>query len=410
MGKIKGLRCPECGWEPIGSSKFQCDRCAAVLEVNLELGHLTRSDLLMIRRDTQKSLWRWFEFFPVQDRHAVVSLGEGYTPLVRVERLGRELGLRRLYIKNDGMLPSGSLKDRSNTVGISRAVELGFDTVAVSSTGNGAASVAAYAAAAGLGSVVFMPADTDRAKIAQAYAYGANVVLFEGTIDGIGELYREVLAEFGWYDCLSTNPYRNEGKKSYAFELFDQMDEHVPDWIIHPTAGGAGIWAMWKGYQELWALGWAHRVPRLVAAQSAGAAPIVRAFEQGSSTVEPVAAQKTVAESIQVGNPSALGSRALKALRGSTGSAVACDDEEILRAQAALARFAGIFAEPAAAVSVAAAGRLRTDGIIDENQLVVCNITGHGLKQPSSVALPAEVLQPVVPELDAVRRRLKERD
>lgn len=408
MGKIKSLRCPQCGWEPVPRTKFQCERCAAVLEVDLDLGHLTRSDLLAVRRDGQRDFWRWFDFFPVEERRAVVSLGEGYTPLLRAERLGRELGLRRLYIKNDAMLPSGSLKDRSNTVGISRAVELGFDTVAVPSTGNAAASVAAYAARAGLRSVVFVPADTDPAKIIQAYACGAHVMLFEETLDGIGELYRQALAEFGWYDCLSTNPYRNEGKKSYAFELFDQMDEHVPDWIIHPTAGGAGVWAMWKGYEELKSLGWAHRAPRFVAAQSEGAAPIVNAFAQQISTVEPVVPQKTVAESIRVGHPSALGTRALRVLQAHGGIAAAFGDEEILAAQSMLSRLTGIFAEPAGAIAVAAARRLRAEGAIEENQLVVLNVTGHGLKQPSSVTVPPEVLRPVATELGAVRARLEE--
>jgi len=409
MGKIKGLRCPQCGWEPAAQTEFQCDNCKGVLEVDLDLSHLTRSDLLSIRRNTQTNLWRWFDFFPVQNRSSVISLGEGYTPLLRAPRLGRELGLKRLYVKNDGLLPSGSLKDRSNAVGISRAVELGFDTVAVPSTGNAAASVATYAAAAGLRSVVLVPAGTDLAKITQAYACGANVLVLEGTLDGMGALYREALAEFGWYDCLSTNPYRNEGKKSYAFELFDQMDEHVPEWIIHPTAGGAGIWAMWKGYQELQTLGWAHRAPRLVAAQSESAAPIVRAFEGGRATVESVVPTPTVAESIRVGNPSALGSRALKALRASGGNAVAFDDEEILAAQGLLSRLTGVFAEPGGAVSVAAARRLCAEGIIGEDQVVVCNITGNGLKQPSSVAVPEEMLRPVAPELGAVRARLEER-
>lgn len=406
MGKMKGLRCPQCGWEPVANTTFQCEACDAVLEVIMDLTHLRRSDLLSIRRDTSINLWRWFEFFPVQNKSSVVSLGEGYTPLVRAGRLGREIGLSQLYIKNDGLLPSGSLKDRSNTVGISRAVELGFDTVAVLSTGNAAASVATYAAAAGLRSVVLVPADTDPAKITQAYACGANVLLLEESLDGMGALYRKALAEFGWYDCLSTNPYRNEGKKSYAFELFDQMDEHVPEWIIHPTAGGAGVWAMWKGYEELQAIGWAHRGPRLVAAQSARAAPIVSAFEQGSSVVEPVPSEPTVAESIRVGNPHALGSRALKALRVSDGRAVAFDDEEILAAQGLLSRLAGVFAEPAGAVSVAAARRLRAEGVIGEGQVVVCNVTGNGLKQPGSVSVPAEVLRPVTADIDALRARL----
>ena len=406
MGRISALCCPQCGWEAVTDDTFACGACGSVLDVRMDLGHLTRSDVRIIRASTDATLWRWFDFLPVKDRGSVVSLGEGYTPLTRCRQLGRHLGLERLYVKNDTLLPTGSLKDRSNSVGISRAVELGFDTVAVPSTGNAAASVAAYAAAAGLRSIVMVPAGTDMAKVIQAVACGAEVVTVEGSLDDIGPFYREAVKEFGWYDCLSSNPYRNEGKKSYAFELFDQLDEHVPHWIIHPTAGGAGLVAMWKGYQELYGLGWAHRFPRLVAAQSAAAAPIVAALESGSAEVEQVAAEATMAESIRVGNPKALGQRALRAVRASNGAGVALTDEEVLEAQGLLSRMAGIFAEPSGAISLAAAVRLKEQGVIDADDMVVCNVTGHGLKQAASVAVPPEHLQPVEPNLDALRKRL----
>ncbi len=405
MGRIAALRCPQCGWEAVTDDTFACGACGAVLEAHVDLGHLTRSDVRVIRSSADTTLWRWFDFFPVKNRGSVVSLGEGYTPLTRCRRLGAHLGMERLYVKNDTLLPSGSLKDRSNSVGISRAVELGFDTAAVPSTGNAAASVAAYAAAAGMRSVVMVPAGTDAAKVAQARACGAIVVTVAADLDGMGAFYRAAVKEFGWYDCLSTNPYRNEGKKSYAFELFDQLDEHVPHWIIHPTAGGAGLVATWKGYHELHGLGWAHRFPRLVAAQSAAAAPIVAALVSGSATVEPVSAGATVAESIQVGNPHALGLRALRAVRASGGTGVALSDEEILAARELLARMAGIFAEPAAATSLAAAIRLRGEGVIGADDMVVCNVTGHGLKQVGSVEASGDD-RPIAPDLDALRQKL----
>jgi len=407
MGRIAALRCPQCGWEAVTDDTFACGSCDSVLEVRMDLTHLTRSDVRVIRASSDQTLWRWFDFFPVKNRGSVVSLGEGYTPLTRCRRLGRHLGLERLYVKNDTLLPTGSLKDRSNSVGISRAAELGYDTVAVPSTGNAAASVAAYAAAAGLRSIVMVPAGTDLAKVIQAVACGAEVVTVEGSLDDIGPFYRQAVKEFGWYDCLSTNPYRNEGKKSYAFELFDQLDEHVPHWIIHPTAGGAGLVAMWKGYQELHGLGWAHRFPRLVAAQSEAAAPIAAALKSGSATVEPVAAGDTVAESIRVGNPHALGLRALRAVRASNGTGAALTDDEIVEAQDLLSRMAGIFAEPSAVVSLAAAARLRREGVIAADDMVVCNVTGHGLKQVATVGVPPEHLEPVEPTLDALRKRLE---
>ena len=393
MGRIAALRCPQCGWEAVTDDTFACGSCEAVLEVRMDLGHLTRSDVRIIRSSADNTLWRWFDFFPVKSRGSVVSLGEGYTPLMRCRRLGEHLGMERLYVKNDTLLPTGSLKDRSNSVGISRAVELGFDTVAVPSTGNAAASVAAYAAAAGLRSVVMVPAGTDAAKVTQAYACGAEVVTVEGESRRHRPFYREAVKEFGWYDCLSTNPYRNEGKKSYAFELFDQLDEHVPNWIIHPTAGGAGLVAMWKGYQELHGLGWVHRFPRLVAAQSEAAAPIAAALKTNSATVEPVAAGATVAESIRVGNPMRWGCGPCARCGPATAPAWGCRTVRSSRPRSLLGRLAGVFAEPLGR-RVAGRGRmrLRREGVIRADDMVVCNITGHGLKQVASVAVPPEQL------------------
>jgi threonine synthase len=403
--KLKSLECPRCAWQSPSWKTFRCKNCGGVLEAIVDLAGI---DLGNIRNRAERTIWRWFEFFPVEDRASIVSLGEGYTPLIAPPRLAAALGLERLLLKNDAALPTGSLKDRSNAVGMSRGRELGFDTAAVISTGNAAASVAAYAAAAGMKSIVMVPAGTSASKILQAAAYGAIVTVVEGSFDNeVARLYREALQEFGWYDCLSSNPYRNEGKKSYAYEVLDQLDGAVPDWVIHPTAGGAGICAMWKGWGELQALGCAKKAPRLVAAQSAAAAPIVRALARGLDEVEPVEAMPTVAESIQVGNPAALGRRAIGALRASKGTAVALTEDEILQGQSLLARLAGIFAEPAGAISVAAAKKLVEGGSIQKDEMVVCNITGHGLKQPSAVQVAAETLKPIAPTLDALARRIE---
>ncbi len=408
MGIIKSLSCPKCGLESSSKTVFQCSGCGSILEVGLETGHLTRSDLFNLRKSGDMTIWRWFDFMPVQNRSAIVSLGEGYTPLIQAKRLGREMGIPRLYLKNDTVLPTGSLKDRSNAVGISRGKELGFDTAAVISTGNAAASVAAYAAAAGLKSVVMVPAGTSPAKIMQAHAYGAAVIVVNGGFDDeVAKLYKAAIEEFGWYDCLSSNPYRDEGKKSYAYEYFDQLDEHIPHWVVHPTAGGTGLYAMWKGFQELIGLGWAHRAPRLVAAQSAAAAPIVAAFGRGLTDVQPVNVRQTVAESIQVGNPVSMGWRALEALRASKGTAVALTDDEILEAQSVLGRLAGVFAEPAGAISVAAAHKLRQEGTIAPNEIVICNITGHGLKQPEAIRISENNTRPIEPTLEALRRQIE---
>jgi threonine synthase len=361
-----------------------------------------------MRQSRDYSIWRWFDFFPVADRSSIVSLGEGNTPLIHAKRLGERLGVPNLHLKNDTVLPTGSLKDRSNSVGISVAKELGFSTATVISTGNAAASVAAYSAAAGLKSVVMVPMGTAPAKIVQARAYGATVIVVAGDFDNeVAKLYKAAVQEFGWYDCLSSNPYRDEGKKSYAYEMVDQLDRQIPDWVIHPTAGGTGIYAMWKGYQEFLSLGWVDRAPKLVAAQSEAAAPIVAAFERGLTDVEPVVARETVAESIQVGNPVSLGWRALAALRESNGTAVALSDQEILEAQSLTGSLAGIFAEPAAATSVAAAKKLRDANVIKSGDVVVCNLTGHGLKQPEAIRFDANELTPIPPTLEMLRDQVK---
>jgi threonine synthase len=408
MGIVSALRCPKCGQEPASKVVFQCPDCRSILEVNVAIDRLTRSDFQRMRDSRDQTIWRWFDFFPIESRVSIVSLGEGSTPLIHARRLGAELNIHRLYLKNDTVLPTGSLKDRSNSVGMSKAKELGFSTATVMSTGNAAASVAAYAAAAAMRSVVMVPVGTAPSKIIQAQAYGATVVVVDGDFDNeVAKLYKTAVQEFGWYDCLSSNPYRDEGKKSYAYELVDQFNGEVPDWVIHPTAGGTGVYAMWKGFQEFRSLGWIQNLPRLVASQSEAAAPITAAFEKGLTDIEPVIARPTVAESIQVGNPVSLGWRALAALRESKGTAVALSDDEILEAQSLTARLAGIFAEPAAATSVAATKKLRDADLIHANDLVICNLTGHGLKQPEAIQLPHEELRPIAATLEALREQVR---
>ena len=407
MGMIDKLLCPKCGHQPASQTVFQCTECRGILEVHVNFGQLTAADFQRMRQSRDQSIWRWFDFFPLAQRSSIVSLGEGNTPLLPATRLGEKLGIANLYLKNDTVLPTGSLKDRSNSVGLSVAREWGFKTAAVMSTGNAAASVAAYSAAAGINSVVMVPAGTAASKIIQARAYGATVVVIDGSFDyEVAKLYKAAVQEFGWYDCLSSNPYRDEGKKSYAYEMADQFDGESPDWVIHPTAGGTGIYAMWKGYKEFLSLGWIQRTPKLVAAQSEAAAPIVAAFERGVPDIEAVIARETVAESIQVGNPASLGWRALAALRESGGTAIAVSDSEILEAQALTGSLAGVFVEPAAATSVAAAKKLRDTGVIGRGDIIVCNLTGHGLKQPEAIRLTDKEFTPIAPTLDMLRQQI----
>ncbi len=401
--KVQGLKCPKCA-KRYGVGEPGCAECRCFLEVELNLSGLEGKgpNLFLHRKD--RSIWRWQEFFPVEKAEAIVTLGEGGTPLLSAERLRREVGGAHLYLKNDTLLPTGSLKDRSNAVGISRAVEEGRDVVAVASTGNAASSVAAYAARAGLRSVVFVPEATAPEKVIQTAFYGATIVRIRADYDETARLYGRALKAFGWYNCLSSNPFRNEGKKSYAYEIWEDLDGRVPDWVIHPTAGGTGAAACWKGFNELYQLGWVERLPKIVVAQAAACAPIVQAFQAGLDEIWPVEAGETIAESIKVGSPSTMAWRALRAARDSGGTAVALSEVEIERSQSLLATEAGIFAEPAGAVSLGAAIGLTQEGLTRPDHVIVAVITGHGLKQPSTdLTLPVAI----PPDLAALEQALQ---
>lgn len=405
VGRVRGFRCPKCLREyPVSSAEPRCQNCRFVLEVDLDLSGLSGMEpqTFWARRD--RSIWRWREFFPIEDGSTIVTLGEGGTPLTPAERLRQAVGRADLYLKNDTLLPTGSLKDRSNAVGISRAVEEGRDVVAVASTGNAASSVAAYAARSGLQSVVFVPEATAPEKVVQAVSYGARIVRVRADYDETARLYAQALMRFGWYNCLSSNPFRNEGKKTYAYEIWTDLDGRVPDWVIHPTAGGTGAAACWKGFNELYRLGWIDRLPKIVVVQAAACAPIVQAFKAGWDEIRPVEPKETIAESIKVGAPSTMAWRALRAVRDSAGTAVGLSEEEIERSQVLLAREAGIFAEPAGAISLGAAIRLAQEGLIHAGHVVVAVITGHGLKQPPThLALPAAI----PPDLGALQEALQ---
>lgn len=405
MGKVEGLKCPQCehGY-PLEIEEPRCPECHLILEVAVSLEGLKAKGPALFLDRHERSIWRWREFFPIEKEAAIVTLGEGGTPLVPAGRLERAVRGADLYFKNDTLLPTGSLKDRSNAVGISRAVEEGREVVAVASTGNAAASVAAYAARAGMQSVVFVPEATATEKVVQAAAYGGRIVRVKADYDETARLYGQAIRAFGWYNCLSSNPFRNEGKKTYAYELWADMNGQVPDWVIHPTAGGTGPAACWKGFNELYRLGWIDRLPKIVIVQAAACAPIVEAFEAGRDEIWPVEPQPTMAESIKVGGPSTMAWRALRAARDSGGTAVALAEAEIERSQILLAKDAGIFAEPAGAVSLGAAIQLAQKGLLKPGDRVVAVITGHGLKQP-----PARLSLPdaIPPDLTALEQLLR---
>jgi len=327
---------------------------------------------------------------PVQSPAGVVSLGEGMTPLLRAERLGKRLGLNHLYIKDESLNPTGSFKARGLAVASARAAELGGTRVAVPSAGNAGGATAAYAARAGLESYVFMPRDVPRAFIVECQINGAHVELVDGLITDAGRRVAAGRDEYGWFD-LSTlkEPYRVEGKKTMGYELAEPCDWELPHVIIYPTGGGTGLVGMWKSFDEMEALGWidSHR-PRMVSVQAAGCAPIVRAFESGATRAEPWQNAATMAAGLRV--PSAVGDALmLRALRDSEGTAVAVSETEILWGVKEIGQSEGLFVCPEGGAALAGLRRLVEQGWIDREERVVLFNTGSGLKYLD--ALPAEL-------------------
>jgi threonine synthase len=341
-------------------------------------------------------LWRYHELLPVRDPAHVVTLGEGMTPLLKLPRHGARLGLPRLRVKDDGLVPTGAFKARGAAVGVSRAVELGVQGIAMPTNGNAGAAWAAYAARAGIRSLIAMPVAAPVITRRECVVAGAELYLVDGLIGDAGKLIAQAVQSRDGYQDTSTlkEPYRIEGKKTMGYEIVEQLGWRCPDVILYPTGGGVGIIAIHKALLELSELGWiTGDLPRLVAVQAAGCAPIVDAFHAGLD--ESIAAQDahTVAFGITV--PKALGDfLVLDAVRSTAGTAIAVTDDKLLAAQGALARDEGMWVCPEGAACFAAAGQLRESGWISEDEDVVVLNTGTGLIYPDTVPVDVPTLDP----------------
>ena len=381
-----------------------CPACGHILEALYDTASMReRVDRDEMARRTN-GIWRWHELMPVMDREAIVSLGEGDTPLLPSRRLAQLVGVRELWLKSDSANPTGSLKDRSVSVAATKAVEFGYRTLSCDSTGNKASSVAAYAARAGLDSVVFCPEDTPGPKVMQAVFFGARLVRVRGHYAEINAMYRRLIhsGEVKWYDCGTDNPFRYEGKKTYAYELAQQFGWRAPDRILFPANGGMALAKTWKGFQELRSLGWVDGMPRLTAVQAANCAPIVAAFEQGLEKVAAITKGPTIAGAIAGANPGMLGDRALDAIRESGGNAVGVDDDEALEAMELLGR-EGLFIEPSGAVALTGLRRLVREGKVDPDERVVCVLTGSGFKDIDPIARRVRMPETVVDGYESMR-------
>ena len=358
-----------------------CTECGRPLLVRYDLAAAARTLTRESLQGRRADLWRYAEVLPVEREENIVSLGEGWTPLLTAERLGASLGMRHLFIKDESQQPTQSFKARGMTAAVSMAKELGVEKLAVPSAGNAAGALAAYAARAGLEAHIFMPDDTPRANVVECEQTGARVTLMKGLITDCGAEVGRRKEREGWFDVSTLKePYRVEGKKTLGYELAEQSDWELPDVIVYPTGGGTGLVGMWKAFDEMEAMGWiGSQRPRMVSVQSEGCAPIVRAFEEGQRFADEFENAATVASGLRV--PKAVGDfLILDALRASKGAAVAVSDAELLAAVGEIGAAEGLFVAPEGAACLPALRKLLERGEVRRDERVVLFNTGAGVK------------------------------
>jgi len=383
---VTHLECAACGLRHEARRLHNlCTQCGKPLLVRYDLKRAAASLTKESLASRAPDLWRYREVLPVEHDENIVNLGEGFTPLVHASRLGAQLGLSKLFIKDEGQNPTQSFKARGMAAAVSMAKELGATKLAVPSAGNAAGALAAYAARAGLAAFIFMPNDTPRANVIECEQTGAHVTLMDGLITDCGaEVARRKEAE-GWFDVSTLKePYRIEGKKTMGYELAEQFDWELPDVIIYPTGGGTGLIGMWKAFDEMEQMGWiGSKRPRMVTVQASGCQPIVRAFEEGKRFADEFPNAHTTASGLRV--PKAIGDfLILDALRASGGTAVAVTDKELIDATKVIGAAEGIFCAPEGAACLPALQKLLADGSVKADERVVLFNTGSGVKYVES--------------------------
>jgi threonine synthase len=393
--------------KPLNVLELECSACGKKYDANIEQHLCTCGKPLLARYDLRRaaatltlenlkgrpgSLWRYAEVLP---NDPPVSLGEGMTALVPVPRLGASMGLQRLYVKDEGLNPTGSFKARGMTAAVTRAKQLGAKALAAPTAGNAGGALAAYAAAAGLPAVIVMPADTPLANVMECQAFGAKVVKLNGLISDCGKYVAEHKDREGWYDVSTLKePYRIEGKKTMGYELWEQFEGKLPDVILYPTGGGVGLIGMCKAFDEMQEMGWIGAArPRMVAVQAEGCAPIVKAWEAHQNSAEFFKNAATIASGLRVPGP--LGDLLiLGMLRQTKGTALTVTDEEMLHAGRELASLEGIFAAPEGAATVIAARKLAASGWIAPQESAVLFNTGSGYKYTEAWQRALQSAQP----------------
>ncbi len=382
MNNVTHLECAACATQyPAGHVYNLCAKCGKPLLVRYDLSRAAKTLTKDSLKSRVSSMWRYREVMPVDSDDNIVTLGEGWTPLLRAERLGKSMDIPELYIKDESLNPTGSFKARGMSAAVSMAKELGVTKVAAPSAGNAAGALAAYGARAGMEVFLFMPKDTPRANIVESIELGANVTLIDGLITDCGAEVAKRKDVEGWFDVSTLKePYRVEGKKTLGYELAEQFDWTLPDVIIYPTGGGTGLIGMWKAFDEMEEMGWIDsKRPRMVTVQSEGCAPIVTAFEKGERFADMFPNAATVASGLRV--PKAIGDfLILDAINASGGSAIAVSDAELIAAVREIGAAEGVFAAPEGGACLPALRTLLGRGEVQRDERVVLFNTGSGTK------------------------------
>ena len=379
MKHVKYGKCVRCGKTYAAVPDLTTCECGGILDIIYDYESIkARLTKEVLANRAERSMWRYRELLPIEEGAVPTPLRVGWSPLYEEPRLAQQLGLGRLYVKDDGQNPTASLKDRASAMAVAKAREAGARVIACSSTGNAASSLAGNAAAAGLSTYIFVPSRAPKGKVAQLMTFGSTVISVQGSYEETFELSKQAIDKWGWYNRnAAINPYLSEGKKTVALEIMEQLDWEVPDYIAISVGDGCTIAGLWKGLKDLYAIGFIDRLPRLISAQAAGCCPLNRAIETDAPW-EPME-ENTLADSIAVGVPRNA-EKALMAIRESGGLTVNVTDEEIMAAQQLLGRTCGVFGEPAGVTGTAGVKKLCEAGKIGKSDTVVSVVTGNGLK------------------------------
>ena len=379
MRNVKCGRCVKCGKEYKAVPNLTNCECGGILDIIYDYDYIktTLTKEKLAARD-DRSMWRYRELLPVEETTPNTPLRVGWSPLYEADRLARELGIAKLWVKDDGQNPTASLKDRASAMAVAKAQEAGAKVIACSSTGNAASSLAGNAAAAGLKTYIFVPSRAPKGKVAQLMTFGATVVSVQGSYEDTFELSKQAIDKWGWYNRnAAINPYLSEGKKTVGLEIMEQLNWEVPDYIAISVGDGCTIAGLWKGLKDLYAIGFIDKLPRLISAQAEGCCPLNRAIANNEDWYP--MEENTLADSIAVGVPRNA-DKALMAIRESNGIVVNVSDEEIMAAQKLLGRTCGVFGEPAGVTGTAGIKKLCEQGKLPKDAKIVSVVTGNGLK------------------------------